>query len=158
MTCNEPFGYWQTGAPEGHPTLASRLIDVDWWVRQCGLYFPPGPNGETYGIAEGRTEAQVNHYTGGWNIDNTTRLLYVNGGFDPWREASVSSEFRPGGPLAPSPQVPILIVPGGFHVSDMVTTNGKVNAGVQKVQNQEVKQLAEWVSEWPKKWHRRWDA
>ena len=63
MTCNEPFGYWQTGAPEGenslgimlsetstdnlqgHPTLVSRLIDVHWWVRQCGLYFPPGPNG-----------------------------------------------------------------------------------------------------------------
>jgi hypothetical protein len=34
MTCNEPFGYWQTGAPEGHPTLVSRLVDVDWWVRQ----------------------------------------------------------------------------------------------------------------------------
>jgi hypothetical protein len=70
----------------------------------------------------------------------------------------VSSEFRPGGPLESTEQLPILIVPGGFHVSDMVTENGKVNAGVQAVQDQEVKQLADWVSEWPKKRHRRWEA
>jgi hypothetical protein len=100
----------------------------------------------------------VNDYTHGWDIDNTTRPLYVNGGLDPWREASVSSEFRPGGSLESSEQVPILIVPGGFHVSVTVTENGKVNAGVQAVQDQEVTQLAAWVEEWPKKRPRRWEA
>ena len=163
MTCNEPFSYWQTGAPEGHPTLVSRLVDTEWWIRQCGVYFPPGPNGETYGIANGRTEAEENTYTGGWDIGanpsyDTTRLLYVNGGYDPWREASVSSEFRPGGPLESTEQTPVLIVPGGFHVSDMVTENGDVNAGVKKVQDQEIKQLADWVGEWSKRRRRSWSA
>ena len=157
MTCNEPFGYWQDGAPEGHPTLVSRYVNAEYFIRQCALYFPDGPNGETYGIAKGKTEAQVNDYTGGWFIDNTTRLLYVNGDFDPWREATVSSEFRPGGPLESTEEVPLLIVPGGFHVSDMVTENGKVNKAVKAVQDAEVAQMVEWIGEWPRN-RRRWSA
>lgn len=113
-----------------------------------GLYFPPGPNGETFGINKGATEAEVNTYTGGWDIDNTTRLLYVNGDFDPWREASVSADIRPGGPMASTEDVPIYIVPGGFHVSDAITENGEVNAAVGKVQDQIVGKLVEWVGEW----------
>ena len=40
----------------------------------------------------------------------------------------------------------------------MVTENGAVNAGVQKVQDQEVQQLAEWVGEWPMRRRRRWEG
>ena len=157
MTCNEPFGYWQSGAPPGHPTLVSRLVDAEYWIRQCGLYFPPGPNGETFGINKGVGEADVNAYTGGWSPRPSKRLQYTNGDFDPWREASVSSDFRPGGPLESTEQVPVQIVPGGFHVSDFVTDNGKANAAVQRVIDAEVKQLAEWVREWPGD-GRRWRA
>ncbi|KAI5357330.1 putative peptidase S28, alpha/Beta hydrolase [Septoria linicola] len=149
MTCNEPFGYWQDGAPAGRPSIVSRLVDADYWIRQCGLYFPPGPNGETYGIAAGRTEEQVNTYTGGWNIDNTTRLIYVNGESDPWRESGVSAELRPGGPLKSTKQIPVEIVPGGFHTSDLITMNGKVNDSVKQVQDRILKQLSDWVKEWP---------
>ncbi|KAK3670459.1 hypothetical protein LTR78_009700 [Recurvomyces mirabilis] len=152
MLCNEPFGYWQDGAPQGRSTLVSRLVDANYWIRQCGLYFPT-EDGQTYGIANGKTEAQENSYTGGWYIDNSTRLLYVNGGYDPWREASVSSELRPGGPLQSTEQVPVNIVPGGFHTSDLVTANGKANTTVQAVIDKNVAQMAAWVAEWPKGWH-----
>ena len=37
MLCNEPFGYWQDGAPEGRPTLVSRLVNEKYWIRQCPL-------------------------------------------------------------------------------------------------------------------------
>jgi len=151
MTCNEPFGYNQDGAPKDRPTIVSRLVDAQYWIRQCGLFFPDGPNGETYGIAKGKTEEQVNEWTGGWDIVNTTRLIYVNGEFDPWREASVSSDIRPGGRLESTEQVPLEMVPGGFHVSDLTTQNGVVNAGVKAVQDRVVAQLAAWVNEWPKK-------
>ena len=153
MRCNEPFGWWQAGAPEGQPTLVSRLIDVEWWVRQCGVYFPTGSNGETYGMAKGRSASHVNDYTNGWNIGNMTRLLYVNGELDPWREASVSADFRPGGPLVNTAQVPVFAVRGGFHVSDLDMENGRYNAGVRTAQDQVVKQLAAWVKEWPIKQH-----
>jgi len=69
-----------------------------WNNRQCPLFFPSEGN-YTVGEVAGRTEAQVNAYTKGWSFSNSTRLLWVNGGFDPWREAGVSSEFRPGGTL-----------------------------------------------------------
>lgn len=164
MTCNEPFEYWQDGAPTGHSTLVSRLIDVEYWVAQCALAFPPGPNGETYGLNKGASTAKLNMYTGGWFIDNSTRLQYTNGDFDPWREATVSSELRPGGPLQSTQQVPVHIVPGGFHTSDLVTENGAVNPAVQAVIDAEVAQLVTWVNEWPgeKPWmakeKRRWQA
>ncbi|CAI9630996.1 unnamed protein product [Alternaria burnsii] len=147
MTCNEPFGNWKVGAPPGRPSLTSRLITTDYWVRQCGLYFPPGPNGETYGIAAGRTAEQVNAYSGGRNFTNTSRLIYVNGEYDPWREISVSAKGRPGGPLQSTKQVPVEIVPGGGHVTDLSTKNGKVNAGVKEVQDRVLKQLFDWVKE-----------
>jgi hypothetical protein len=156
MTCNEPFGYWQDGAPADRPTIVSRLVDAAYWTRQCGLYFPPAPDGTEYGIAEGRTYEDVNGYTDGWDNVNTTRLIYVNGEFDPWREASVSSDLRPEGPLASTEYVPVKIVPGGFHTSDLVTQNGAVNAGVQKVIDEVVEQIAEWVGEFPR--HKHWKA
>jgi len=151
MTCNEPFGYWQDGAPEDRPTIVSRLVTAAYWIRQCGLYFPDGPDGQTYGIRAGRTEADVNAYTGGWDIDDTTRLFYVNGGYDPWREAGVSADFRPGGPLQSSAQVPVAVVPGGFHTSDLITQNGVVNAGCKAVQERLLDQLAAWVAEYPRR-------
>lgn len=151
MTCNEPFGYWQDGAPENRPTIVSRLVTAEYWIRQCGLYFPEGPHGESYGIAEGKTEADVNAYTGGWDIDNTSRLLYVNGGYDPWREAGVSSDLRTGGPLKSTEQVPVKIVPGGFHTSDLVTENGVVNGGCKKVIDAAVSQMVQWNAQYPKK-------
>jgi hypothetical protein len=152
MTCNEPFGYWQTGAPADRPSIVSRLVTPDYWIRQCGLFFPPGPHGETYGIAAGRSEDAVNAYTRGWENVNTTRLIYVNGGFDPWRESGVSAELRPGGPLQGTEQVPVLVVPGGFHTSDLITQNGLVNAGAKEVQDAVVKQLADWVGEFPRRY------
>ncbi|KAF2102204.1 serine carboxypeptidase [Rhizodiscina lignyota] len=155
MTCNEPFGYWQDGAPEGRSTLVSRLVNAEYWIRQCDLYFPPGPDGETFGINKGKTEADVNKYTGGWDITKSTRLQYTNGGFDPWREATVSSELRPGGPLQSTEQVPVHWVPGGFHTSDLVTMNGVVNASCKAVIDAEVAQLVKWVNEWPKKYRGR---
>jgi hypothetical protein len=156
MTCNEPFGYWQDGAPPNRPSIVSRLVDRAYWERQCGLFFPPAEDGSTYGIAAGRTFEALNQYTGGWFIDNTTRLNYVNGEFDPWREASVSSEFRPGGPLLGTEKVPVSVVPGGFHTSDLVTRNGLVNEGCKAVIDKGIAIIEGWVGEWKTRsedWH-----
>jgi len=150
--CNQPFGYWQVGAPRGTPTIVSRLFNVDYVTRQCGLFFPPGPNGETYGLAKGMTVDDVNAYTGGWFIDNTTRLIYINGEFDPWRDTTVSSLDRPGGPLVSTPDVPVLLIPDGVHCSDLASlkyTTGPAYAGLRAVQEQELSQLQEWVSQFP---------
>jgi hypothetical protein len=108
--------------------------------------FPPSAGGHSYGIAKGKTVDDVNTWTGGWNM-NTTRLIWANGEFDPWRDATVSSEFRPGGPLESTPEHPNNLIPGGIHCSDLVTSNGKANAGVKKIQDNEVAVIKAWAKE-----------
>jgi hypothetical protein len=149
MLCNEPFGYWQTGAPASRPSLVSRLITPEWFQRQCSLFFPPGPQGQTFASAKGKTEAAVNAYTGGWDHVNTTRLVFTNGQFDPWRDTTVSSDYRPGGPLQSTTKVPVNVVPGGFHCSDLSIKNGDVNAGAAAVQKAEIAQIKAFVQQWP---------
>lgn len=166
--CNQPFGYWQNGAPRDRPSIVSRLVDDAWNNRQCPLFFPP-KDGHVVGEANGATEEGVNVYTKGWDFTNSTRLLWVNGGFDPWREAGVSSDFRPGGmfyffllsflvlkmlmicpgPLQSTSQAPVIIVPGGFHTSDLITQNGEVNAGAKAAIDAAVAQMKTWVAEFP---------
>jgi hypothetical protein len=149
MLCNEPFDYWQDGAPQNRPSIVSRLITAEYWQRQCALFFPT-ENGYTYGSANPSVNVHsVNKYTEGWRLEDTTRLIWTNGQFDPWRTSGVSSEFRPGGPLPSTEQHPLQIIPGGFHCSDLRQKNGQVNAGVQEVIDNEVAQIVKWVAEYP---------
>ena len=95
MTCNEPFFYWQScvpshfpsvdnklttysGAPEGTPSIISRLVTADYYQRQCGLFFPDD-GCYTFASKRGKTAEDLNAQTEGWNLTNTTRLLWVNG-------------------------------------------------------------------------------
>ncbi|KAJ5191835.1 Peptidase S28 [Penicillium cinerascens] len=176
LLCNEPLFYWQDGAPSNVPSLVSRTVNAAYWQRQCPLFFPE-VNGYTYGSAEGKTAAGVNAWTQGWDLTDTTRLMWANGyvigspifqllalgfvynvrniddkilsrQFDPWREAGVSSSTRPGGPLQSRPWAPLHIIPGGFHCSDLIVENGAVNEGVQKVIDAEIAQIKSWVDEY----------
>ncbi|PQE15701.1 disulfide-isomerase erp38 protein [Rutstroemia sp. NJR-2017a BBW] len=99
MLCNEPFDYWQDGAPKNRPTLVSRLVNSKYWQRQCSQFFPTEGN-YTFASAKGATVNRVNKYTQGWKLENTKRLIWTNG-------------------------------------------NAAANAGVQKVVDNEVKQIVE---------------
>ena len=148
MQCNERNGFWVTGAPKGTPSIVSRLLKVESYTdRYCKGLFPPGPNGETFGL---RTEEEFNAYFGGWNIQNTTRLLYVNGEYEYFRPATVAAEHRPGGPRKSTPEIPTWIVPGGYHTSEFfLWRNGRRNSGARKVADEVLAQLKTWVQEWP---------
>ncbi|KIH93311.1 hypothetical protein SPBR_04143 [Sporothrix brasiliensis 5110] len=163
MLCNEPFDYYQTGStPLGVPAIASRLLTPEYFQQQCAVLF--GPNSaeflptlaasggqhpvsvgaiaaqaNTYGSATGKTVDMLNAVTGGWDF-NAKRVLWVNGEFDPWRPASVSSAFRPGGPLQSTPDSPVILINGGRHCEDMNTrSNGTYMATVRA---QEVAHMA----------------
>lgn len=144
--CNEPFGFWQDGAPAGTPTIVSRLVTKDYFERQCALYFPE-VDGYSFGQAEGKTATDVNLYTDGWSVTNRTRLIWTNGEFDPWLHATMSSSFRPGGPLQSTAQQPLQVIPGGIHCSDLIYENAEANAGVLEVINNEVAIVKGWVEE-----------
>ena len=145
LLCNAPMKFWQDGAPDPYPTIVSRSIRPEYWERQCGLYFPT-EDGYSYGIAEGKTTDQLNAWTGGWN-HKSTRVMFANGEFDPWKDSTVSSSFRPGGPLESTAETPIFLIPGGIHCSDLLARNGVANAGLQKIIDAEVAQMKQWVGE-----------
>lgn len=143
--CNEPFSFWQDGAPENTSSIVSRLVSAEYWQRQCADYFP-GPG--TYGSAEGKTVGATNAFTQGWNLaGNTTRLIWTNGQFDPWKDATVSSDYKPGGPFNGTADAPVQVIPAGVHCSDLITEAGEVNAGVKEVQDNEIAQIKTWVDE-----------
>ncbi|RFU34920.1 hypothetical protein B7463_g1407, partial [Scytalidium lignicola] len=148
MLCSG-FDWWQEGAPQNQPSIVSRLLTSEYYSNQCNLYFPP-ENGYTYpeNVNSSINTHSVNKYTEGWGLDNTTRLIWTNGEFDPWRPAGMSSTSRPGGPLASAPEHPVQIIPGGFHCSDLLLSNAEANEGVQQVVDSEVAQIVQWVSEW----------
>lgn len=59
------------GAPADQDTLVSRFVTTDYFEQQCGFYFP--------NIEFSRTEAQNNQDYLGWDIADTTRLMFSNG-------------------------------------------------------------------------------
>ncbi|KAK3380849.1 putative serine peptidase [Podospora didyma] len=149
MVCNEPFFYWQTGAPNDRPSIVPRHVSAEYYQRQCGLLFPEQGN-STFGSGAGKTAEMVNSLTSGWHLTNTTRLIWVNGEFDPWRSASVSSEFRPGGPLQSTSEVPVFLMLGARHCNDMNVRSGQVNDEVGRTQEAVIKVVQEWVADFYK--------
>jgi len=79
LLCNEPFGYWQTGAPNGKETIVSRLVTAEYFQRQCPLFFPGFEHAAARKRSSESTIALLNARTGGWLQNGTERLLFVNG-------------------------------------------------------------------------------
>lgn len=119
LLCNEPFGWWQVGPAVSDGTgIVSSHLRPDYFQRQCDYYFPK-TNGFAAGASLGFTADHHNMYTGGW-ASLFSKVLFVNGEFDPWKSATVSSEFKPGGPLNGTDDIPVFIVPNGNHVPEMI--------------------------------------
>lgn len=143
------FEYWQTWGPGSDTGIVSEHYTRDYWRRQCGYYFP-NVGSFTYGLNKGRTVEQVNAKTGGWNHVNTTRLMWVNGEYDPWRPATVSADRRPGGPLKSTKEAPVWVLPKAAHCNDLIIQNGLANPAVMEIIQAEVAQMKEWVGEFYK--------
>ncbi|KAK3694474.1 peptidase S28 [Podospora appendiculata] len=152
LLCNEPIASWATGAPKDQISIVSRKIDSNYWQRQCELHFPAA-NGKKYGSAKGKTPDTLNKKTGGWLRSNTSKVIWTNGEFDPWRSTTMSSEIRPGGPLQSTEDVPVFLIKNSEHADDSFTASGLKNAGfkanpeVQVVQDKAVEIMKKWVSQ-----------
>ncbi|KAH8694319.1 putative serine peptidase [Talaromyces proteolyticus] len=145
LCCNEPFGAWHNGAPKGTKSIVSRLVTSDYSVRTCGTYFQPD-DGYTYASAKGKRSDAVNAWSKGW-FGTTERVIWTQGQYDPWREETVSSDFRPGGPLSSSDPNPIFVMENASHCYDLLLENARSNAGIQQVVNEAIKQMKTWIAE-----------
>ncbi|TDL29922.1 hypothetical protein BD410DRAFT_759045 [Rickenella mellea] len=141
FVCNE-VGYLQDGAPLDHPSLVSRLIQPDYDFRQCTYWFPEQfPNG-----ARPPNTALTNIRYRGWDVA-IDRLFFANGKRDPWRDATVSSDFHFRQSTSSQP----IAVSDGFHCSDLGRKNGMTDTTVAAVQTQALATMKTWLAQWTPK-------
>jgi hypothetical protein len=145
MLCHNPFSWWQVGPPSNDGEhVVSSLLRPEHFQRQCELMFPT-VDGFRVGSVMGFTAAHLNMYTGGgWDAD-FERVMFVQGEFDPWIEATVSSTHRPGGPLVSSDKTPVYVVKNGNHVPDMILDDIPEETSVLQ---QELATMKKWLDEW----------
>ncbi|KAH8912274.1 peptidase S28 [Coniochaeta sp. PMI_546] len=144
MLCHNPFSWWQVGPPQNDKQhIVSSLLRPEHFQRQCELMFPE-TNGFKAGSVEGWTAEHLNMYTGGWDAD-FERVMFLQGEFDPWIEATVSSTHRPGGPLKSSDKTPIYVIKNGNHVPDLILDDIPEENSVLE---QELATMKKWLSEW----------
>jgi len=137
IVCNE-VGYLQEGAPAGHPSIATRLVQPDYDLRQCQQMFPAAfPTKPTVQIN------RTNNVFKGWNV-RLNRLFFANGMRDPWKDATVSAEqhFVPSTPEQP------IAVGDGFHCSDLGAASGVVDSTIGAVQTQALAVMKNWLATW----------
>ncbi|KAF6822455.1 extracellular serine carboxypeptidase 1 [Colletotrichum plurivorum] len=149
--CNEPFGWWHVGPPKSDGTnIVSSHIRPQHEERDCDLFFP-GTKGFKPAMSEGFTADMFNAWTkGGWNA-TYENVMFVDGEFDPWKSATMSSDYRPGGPSKSTEKAPRLVVKGAGHVPDYYLYPEKAYASVTKKQ---VEIMGKWLKNWkPKKGH-----
>ncbi|KAF9773591.1 hypothetical protein IL306_008580 [Fusarium sp. DS 682] len=152
LLCNEPEEWWQTGSPEGTPTLVSRLVNRDYFRKTCARYFPPGPNGETYSLAKGKTVASFNARYGGWSDPTyVKRTVLVNNFFDPWKPAGYASPQRPGGVLGNSTNIKHFIFDLGNHCEDIFRDASDYYPSLKPIHKAGIDQIVKWVAEFPKR-------
>ncbi|TBU33004.1 peptidase S28, partial [Dichomitus squalens] len=140
IVCNE-VGFFQEGAPKGHPTIVTRLVQPAYDERQCTYWFPEAfpQNGP---LPVPRVD-ETNKAYDGWFVQ-ADRLFFANGHRDPWREATKAAD----GTHFPSTSQQPLAISDGFHCSDLSTANGKVDETVLSVQQQALKAIGPWLAAW----------
>ncbi len=103
------WGYLQGGAPEGHPTIVSRLLTPEYAGEICELAFPPG---KEFAMPASPNVTAVNQW-GGLELA-ADRLAFIDGSADPWIYATPHSpNAEGGGERADSLKRPFKLIEGG---------------------------------------------
>ncbi|KAF9556834.1 hypothetical protein CPC08DRAFT_74264 [Agrocybe pediades] len=136
IVCNE-VGYLQEGAPLGHPTLVSRLVQPPYDLRQCRLMFPGAFN-----ILSVPNTLRTNVKYKGWNV-RIKNLFFANGIRDPWKDATVSA----AGINVPSTDSQPIGLGDGFHCSDL-STSGAIDPTILAVQKKALGYMKKWLATW----------
>ncbi|QRV89989.1 Serine carboxypeptidase S28 [Ceratobasidium sp. AG-Ba] len=131
-------GFAQAGAPLGWPSAVSRLTVPPYDMRQCPYFYP-----KAFPKPRLPNTLNINTKYKGWNV-NVPRLFFANGKRDPWRQATVSSDFR----NRKSTDLQPIAVSDGFHCSDLLARFGAADPTVLSVQKLALAYMTKWIKEW----------
>ncbi|KAG9045423.1 hypothetical protein FS837_006333 [Tulasnella sp. UAMH 9824] len=142
MVCNE-FGFFQDGDPGNYSSIVSSVVTAGYNLRQCDHMFP-NADGSPGSYYPDTFDVNQDH-GGGWNL-RARNLFVVNGQYDPWRSASLSSRWAPK--FRNTPHQRVEVVRGGHHCWDWNLYGARYNRDVKRVVDIGVKRIKKWVKEW----------
>ncbi|KAG8905343.1 hypothetical protein FRC01_008391 [Tulasnella sp. 417] len=143
LLCTQ-LGFFQVGDPGNSSSIVSSQITTDYAQRQCSYYFPLADGTHsTYNFSQ--PVDALNSQFKGWNVLGNN-LFAVNGEFDPWRSASVSSTWAPS--FVDTPTQEITVIPNAHHCWDYYLMNTQVDENVKATQNKGLIQIHDWLQNW----------
>ncbi|GAA6033813.1 hypothetical protein JCM8097_000354 [Rhodosporidiobolus ruineniae] len=150
--CTE-WGYFIGAAPEGTPSLVSRLITPDYTAQICRKAFPPG---EINRVPAEPNVTAINQW-GSFDF-SYPRLAFVDGSADPWLYATPHSPTAPHPDRKDTLKEPFKLIPGGVHHWD---ENGLLPpasepAEIAQVHKEEIEFVQAWMQEWRERGKWRW--
>lgn len=142
QTCTQ-WGFFVTGSgvPEGKLPLMSRLVDVDY----ASLWCP-----EAFGIPADPDLHSINKY-GGFNFSHS-RLAFVDGSHDPWRQAGVHA-LGINKDRQSTDSEPFILIDGGVHHWEQYGPKPNATGSwlpppdVKRAQDEEVRFVKVWLEE-----------
>jgi len=139
------WGYLQGGAPEGHPSIVSRLITPEYTGEICVLAFPPG---KLFQMPAEPNVTAINQW-GAFEIA-ADRLAFIDGSADPWIYATPHSPDADEPDREDSLTRPFKLIKGGVHHWD---ENGLEDGKdepkrIRKIHEDEVEFVRAWMAEW----------
>ncbi|KAG8942755.1 hypothetical protein FRC04_003525 [Tulasnella sp. 424] len=144
MVCNE-FGWFQGGDPGNYSSIVSSLVTPGSNLRQCNHMYPHA-DGSPGNYHPNTFWNNFEH--GGWNL-RARNLFVVNGQFDPWRSASISSRWAPK--FHNTPHQRVEVVKGGHHCWDWNLYGAYYDHDVKRVVDRGIKRVRSWVRQWYRK-------
>lgn len=127
-------------------SIVSQMLDVASQARRCAHLFL-SPTGDVQSNPYNTTQSAnaFNLQYGGWNLV-ANNLFVVNGEFDPWRSASLSSQVAPA--FVDTPAQEVVVIPNGHYCWDWSTENAAVNPDVEQIQDLGVSKILSWLGQW----------
>lgn len=132
------------GDPGNTSSIVSSFVTAASNIRQCNYLFP-NPDGTPGDYAPTSSSQAFNANYKGWNIQSPS-TFFVNGQFDPWRSASLSSVWGPA--YLAKDTANLTVIPGARHCWDQSLINAQINPDVLKVQTQGIGQVRDWLESW----------
>ncbi|KAG8923740.1 hypothetical protein FRC00_005919 [Tulasnella sp. 408] len=143
LLCTQ-LGFFQIGDPGNSSSIVSSEVTTEYAQRQCSYYFPLADGTHsTYNFSQ--PVNALNSQFKGWNVVGNN-IFVVNGEFDPWRSASVSSTWAPS--FVDTPTQEITVIPEAHHCWDYYLMNTQVDENVKSVQNKGLTQIHDWLQTW----------
>lgn len=147
LLCTQ-LGWFQVGGARNTSSIATSLVSPDYFERQCSNYFPLADGTHPkYSLSE--ATSKFNSRFKSWNFIGKN-LFITNGEFDPWRSVSFSSKRAPPND-AKTETHQITVIPNAIHGWDLSLSNGKFDENVQRVQDDGIAQIRDWLQQWYKK-------